>query len=260
MTATVARSKRCFEELGGMTDGGALRVEGLGVRIGARWIVRDVSFDARAGELVAVIGPNGAGKTTLLEALAGLRRASGSIRVHQRTLDGFGDFARTFSFLPDAGSLPPEATVRTLIEDASARAARDFPLRTLRQGLTVEPLLPKPIGVLSRGEHQRVALFCALALARPIAVLDEPFSAFDPLQLRKVVATLREVTGAATAIVASIHQVAEAESIADRILLLAEGRAIAFGNLASLRARVQSPTASLEDVFVSLLEEKSDAP
>jgi ABC-2 type transport system ATP-binding protein len=233
----------------------ALEVRGLGARVGSRWIVRDVTFEARRGELVAVIGPNGAGKTTLLETIVGLRPPSaGTVRVQERDLGRFVEFARVFSFLPDAGTLPPEATVRTLIEHASARAARGVEVRMLMEGLTLAPLLAKPVGTLSRGEHQRVALFCTLALGRPLAVLDEPFSTFDPLQLRKVLSTVRDALRSATAAVASIHQLADAERIADRILILAEGRMVAFGDLASLRDRVRSPEASLEEVFVSLLE------
>lgn len=244
-----------------MTTGiAALEVGNLAVYAGDRRIVQNVSFDARAGELIAVIGPNGAGKTTLLEALVGLRPATGTIRVHGRAPNSFGDFARAFSFLPDAGILPPEATVQTLIAHASALAAKDQALDALRASLAIEPLLDQPVGVLSRGEHQRVALCCALALERPIIVLDEPFSAFDPLQLRKVLQAIRGVIGERNTVIASIHQLADAESVADRILILAEGRMIAFGDLASLRTRAGVETGSLEDVFLSLLDESNLAP
>ena len=233
-----------------------LEVRSLGVRASSRWIVQDVSFEARVGEVTAVIGPNGAGKTTLLETLVGLRPANaGTIRADARLLAGFGDFAKTFAFLPDAGALPPEAGVRTLVEYATTRSARPLGLERLREGLAIEPLLSKPVGILSRGEHQRVALFCTLVLGRRIAVLDEPFSAFDPLQLREVLATIREVARADTAVVASVHQLADAEQIADRILLLADGRTLAFGDPNALKAKAGRPEASLEEVFVTLLEE-----
>jgi ABC-2 type transport system ATP-binding protein len=233
-----------------------LEVRSLGVRVGPRWIIEDIAFEARAGEVTAVIGPNGAGKTTLLETIVGLRRANtGSVRVDGKMLERFADFARAFAFLPDAGALPPEATVRTLVDDAIARASGRVALSDLRDALTIEPLLSKTVGVLSRGEHQRVALFSTLALGRPIAVLDEPFSAFDPLQLRSVLTAVRSVAAASTAVVASIHQLADAERIADRILLIAEGKNLAFGDPASLRAKTGNPEASLEDVFVSLLGE-----
>ena len=232
-----------------------LEVCGLGVSAGSRWLVRDVTFDARPGELVAVIGPNGAGKTTLLEAIAGLRPSqAGALRIRNRELVRFAEFARTFSFLPDACALPAEASVQTLIDHASARASGNVATRPLLEGLSVEPLLSKPVGILSRGEHQRVALYCTLALGRPVALLDEPFSVFDPLQLQRVLATVRGVMGS-TSIIASIHQLADAERIADRVLLLANGKMVAFGDLTDLRDRVGNAAGSLETVFVSLLEE-----
>jgi ABC-2 type transport system ATP-binding protein len=110
------------------------------------------------------------------------------------------------------------------------------------------------MGILSRGEHQRVALFCTLVLERPIVVLDEPFSAFDPLQLRGVLDVVKKAASAGATVIASIHQMADAEKIADRFLLLAEGKAVAFGDLPALRALVKAPEASLEELFVSLLE------
>jgi ABC-type multidrug transport system ATPase subunit len=175
---------------------------------------------------------------------------AGSVQVNGRPLAAFADFARTFAFLPDAGLLPPEATVRTLVEHAERTSAR--PIATLREGLAIEPLLSKPVGILSRGEHQRVALFCTLVLGRSVVVLDEPFSAFDPLQLRNVLGVIREVA-ASTAVVASIHQLSDAERIADRILLLVEGKKLAFGDRASLESSA-GHSGSLDEIFVALLE------
>jgi ABC-2 type transport system ATP-binding protein len=91
-------------------------------------------------------------------------------------------------------------------------------------------------------------------------VLDEPFSAFDPLQLRTIFDMVRELATPMTAIVASIHQLADAERIANRILILSGGRSIAFGDLASLRQRARDEAASLDGIFVTLLAEPEHAP
>jgi ABC-type multidrug transport system ATPase subunit len=238
-----------------------LHVESLGVRAGSRFILQEATLRARAGEITAVIGPNGAGKTTLLEAIVGLRPvATGRVSVGGRDLVRFADHARAFSFLPDAGRLPTEATVETLVQHAMSLGARAKLAPTLRERLAIEPLLEKTIDVLSRGEHQRVALFCALVLERPIVALDEPFAAFDPLQLRSVFDVVRDVARASTAVIASIHQLGDAETIADRFLLLSGGRSIAFGDLSSLRARAGLSSGSLEQTFVALLEGDRDAP
>jgi ABC-2 type transport system ATP-binding protein len=237
-----------------------LHVESVSVRIGSRWILRDAGLRARAGEITAVIGPNGAGKTTFLETIVGIRPATtGRVRVGDRELTRFSDFARAFAFLPDAGRLPSEATVATVVEHAVSLRAREGLAPALQEQLAIDPLFRQTIGVLSRGERQRVALFCALVLERPIVALDEPFAAFDPLQLRNVFAAVRDVAGTSTAIIASIHQLGDAEKIADRFLLLSAGRAIAFGDLESLRTQVGRPSASLEETFVALLEEERHA-
>jgi ABC-type multidrug transport system ATPase subunit len=194
----------------------------------------------------------------LLEAIVGLRRPdSGSVRFNGQRLDRFTDFARVTAFLPDSGRLPPETTVRTLVDHATSLGSRS--LGDLRRQLEIDPFLSEPIGVLSRGEQQRVALFCTLVLGRPLVVLDEPFSAFDPLQLRKVVAAVRKLVDPSTTLVASVHQLADADKIADRVLLLARGRSVAFGDVTSLRTQAGLTSGSLEDAFISLLSGSTDA-
>lgn len=237
-----------------------LQVQSVGVRAGGRFIVEDLSFVVKTGEIIAVIGPNGSGKTTLLEAMVGLRRVdTGSVELDGHPLRSFAERAKTFAFLPDAGVLPPEAQVRTVVDHARSLAQRPAVVDSLRDDLALAPLAEKAVAVLSRGEHQRVALHCTLLLGRPVVVLDEAFSAFDPLQLVKVFAGVRRVAGAGAAVVASFHQLTDAEKLADRFLLLARGRTVAFGDLAFLRARARTG-GSLEDVFVSLLSEIGDAP
>jgi ABC-type multidrug transport system ATPase subunit len=239
----------------------ALAVEGLTVRAGAAALRIDgVSFDVGAGEIVAIIGPNGAGKTTLLEAIAGLTSSEGVVRVRGRPLRTFRDRARAFSYAPDQGRLPTEATVRTLLDDALARGRRAGARSAALEALGVDALFDRSCGALSRGEAQRVTLSLALAADRPIVLLDEPFGAFDPLQLARVLDAVRATAAAGRAVIATLHQLADAEKIAHRVLLLAGGKVVAFDTLASLRAALGEPEASLERVFVALLERAPDAP
>jgi ABC-2 type transport system ATP-binding protein len=161
--------------------------------------------------------------------------------------------------LPDQGEVAAEVTGRTLVGHALARATGKAPVAELHQLLDIEPLLQRGAALLSRGERQRLLLFCTLVLGRPVAVLDEPFSAFDPLQLEKVQQALRCSTNTGAAIVASIHQLADAEQMAQRVLLLAEGRALAFGTLAELGAQAGDPQRTLRDVFLALLARSSRA-
>jgi len=238
----------------------SLEVAGLTVRARERLLVDQVSFSARAGEITAVIGPNGAGKTSLLEAMLGLQEPeAGEVRYAGKPLASFAERARAFAYLPDQSELPSEVSVRTLVEQAVRNARANALLVELRGLLGIEPLLSLGAGVLSRGERQRVQLFCALSLERPLVVLDEPFSPFDPLQLRGVFQALRLVAGGGAGIVASIHQLADAERIADRILLLADGKALAFGTASELKGAVGNVDSTLEEAFVALLEARSRA-
>ena len=235
-------------------------VEGMTVRAGPRRVVDGVSFRALPAEVTAVIGPNGAGKTSLLDAVVGLRAAaSGAVHLEGKRLATFGDHARTFAYLPDQGEVAAEVTGRTLVRHALARATKAAPISELRQLLEIEPLLDQGAAVLSRGERQRLLLFCTLVLGRPVVVLDEPFGAFDPLQLEKVQRAVRCVTRAGAAVLASIHQLSDAEQMADRVLLLAEGRALAFGTLVELRAEAGHAQMTLRDVFLTLLARRSRA-
>jgi ABC-type multidrug transport system ATPase subunit len=237
-----------------------LEVEHLTVRTRERLLVDQVSFFARAREVTAVIGPNGAGKTSLLEGMLGLNHASaGEVRYAGRALSTFAARARAFAYLPDQSQLPSEVSVRTLVDQAIRNSRAAAPVAELRERLALEPLLDRGAGVLSRGERQRVQLFCTLALGRPVAVLDEPFSPFDPLQLLGVLECLRLVVHRGAAIVASIHQLADAERIADRILLLVNGKALAFGTPSELKRAAGDVDSTLEQAFVALLEASSRA-
>jgi ABC-type multidrug transport system ATPase subunit len=229
-----------------------LVVTQISVRVAGRSIVDKVSFEARTGEVTAVIGPNGAGKTSLLEAISGLRSAEGTVLASGKTLSSFTERGRTFAYLPDQAELAAEATVRTLVEHAMA-CGKGVDHAELRRLLAIDALLDLGAGALSRGERQRVLLFCTLVQDRPIVLLDEPFNAFDPLQLRDVLSAVRSLAAGGTTVVASVHQLADAQKVADRVLLLADGQKVAFGTLTELRTEAGGADPSLEEIFTTLL-------
>jgi ABC-type multidrug transport system ATPase subunit len=220
-----------------------LEVDEITVRAAnGRAIVSAVSLAARPGELVAILGPNGAGKSTLIEAIVGLRPAAGRVAWCGRPLDRFAARAATFSFMPDEATLPEEASVRLVLGGDHGAA------------LGLAPLWDRPAGSLSRGEAKRVWLAWTLRLERPVIVLDEPFGAFDPIQLDGVLAVVKERASQDAAILATVHQMSTAERVADKIALLSDGKLIAFGTLDELRDRADvASSASLEEVFRALV-------
>jgi ABC-2 type transport system ATP-binding protein len=223
-----------------------------------RTILDRVSFTLEPAEIVAVIGANGAGKTTLLETVVGAERASaGGIEYQAHELRSLRARARVFSFMPDAAEPPAEVRVTALVKYAQrfGRVSEER-ARQLAERIGLFALGNARAGELSRGEKRRVSLFGALCSDRPVVVLDEPLGAFDPLQLLDVLQVLRDCARSGTALLLSVHQLSDAEKIAERILILDRGRMAALGSLADLRTRAARPTGSLEEVFLAILEQR----
>ena len=233
-----------------------LELRELEVRRGRRTILAGVSFAVAAGERWAVIGPNGAGKTTLLEAVVGQSAPGRGVLLGRGApLRGLADRAALMSWIAADASPTPEARVELLLREAARRGrADDSRLRALVDRLSLGRLLSVRAGELSRGEQRRLALVEALLLGRRLVVLDEPFGAFDPLQLREVLSLLRAEAALGVGFLVSVHQLGDAEKFADRVLLLHEGRVLACGPLAELKARSGRLDCSLEDAFVALLD------
>jgi ABC-2 type transport system ATP-binding protein len=228
----------------------ALAVRELGVVAGRRSILASVSFSVASGEVLVVLGPNGSGKTTLLEAIAGLRPgSSGVVEAAGSVLRTFGDRCRCIAYMPDDEQLPDETTL------ASALGLHHDDPMVSTFGL--QPLLGARATEVSRGETKRARLCATLALGRPVLLLDEPFAAFDPRQLREVLPRFRDALRSSAAIV-TVHQMRTAELVADRLLLLADGRVVANGTLDELRGAAGLSDAALDDVFMQLLERRGD--
>ena len=198
----------------------------------------------------------------MLETVAGLRIPdAGTVSAQGRVLAGLADSARVFSFLLDEAELPEEATVSTLLAHAQkcSRAPSDL-ADSLMNALQLAPLRSARGRDLSRGERRRVALFSALCTKRPVVILDEPLGVFDPRQQLGILRLLKECAKAGTALLLSVHQMSDAEKLADRLLLLCDGQALACGTLDELRTLAALPGASLEAVFLGLLEKQKGSP
>lgn len=232
-----------------------LEVDALTVDRGKTRVVDRASFRAQERKVVAIVGPNGAGKTTLLEAVLGLRPATGRVGWGGHALDSFRARAAAFAYMPDEAALAEEASVDTLL-----RAAHRDPERRQREArrFGIEAFLHRGARELSRGEAKRVWLATTVLLERPILVLDEPFGAFDPLQLDDLLPAVKDAIGARGIALVTIHQMSIAERVADRIVMLASGRVLAQGTLDELRAEASARGASLENVFRALLRREAD--
>jgi ABC-2 type transport system ATP-binding protein len=229
-----------------------LTAAGINKRFGPTVALRDASLSARPGEVLGVIGPNGSGKSTLLAIVAGLIPADATIGWGGRALDLVA-MEHTIFLLPD-GIVPwAEHRVHEVVRfwrrlhgRTSADAARRI------DDVSLRALLGRRVRELSKGERKRLLVALALLASQPVLMLDEPFDGLDLRQARDVAALLRAESRAGRTIVLSMHQLADAPRVCDRLALLDGGRVVAEGSLDELRAAARLPDAPMEEVFLAL--------
>jgi ABC-2 type transport system ATP-binding protein len=230
-----------------------LQVAGLAKRYGEQHALAAISFDVRPGEVLGLIGPNGAGKTTLLEALAGLIPLEAGKLVWRGTPMSAAERRDVMFYLPD-GLRPwdDELVLRVLTFFAAVhdRTERDVSETIASVGLA--PVLRKRVHALSKGFARRLMLALALLTPQPLLLMDEPFDGFDLRQTRDVMELIRRVAASGRTLVLAIHQLADAERVCDRFVLLADGAVRGSGTLDELRGKTKLTSASLEDIFLAL--------
>ena len=216
-------------------------------RFGDRAAVKDVSFEAAAGELVAVIGPNGAGKTTLLSVLAGiLAPTEGSVSRPPREVGWVPQQPAVYSKLSVAENLRLFARLER-VADPDAAVVGALALTGLQERAGDE------LGRLSGGNRQRVNIAVGLLADPPLLLLDEPSSSLDPRQRERLWEFIGGLTARGTTVVFSTHNVGEAERYADRVLVLADGELLFSGTPRGLEEMVGGDPRDFEAAFVAFL-------
>ena len=198
--------------------------DGVTAERGGREVVRDVSLDLRAGEVVALLGPNGAGKSTLLDALSGvLEPTGGSVERRGRVAVALQS---------------PDLARRSVLENVMLglawwgvpRAERAGRATQALRSMGADHLAERRALTLSGGERRRVHIARAMAVRPDILMLDEPFAGLDPAAraslVEDAVSALRSEDQATLVVV---HDRAEAWALADRLLVLIDGRLAAAG-------------------------------
>jgi iron complex transport system ATP-binding protein len=217
-----------------------LEVEHVGYRAGNRWLLSAVSFELRAGECLVVVGPNGAGKSTLLKLLSGeYPLHTGRVALLGKPLSGYAPepLARLRASLSQERSTVFPFTAhevvligRTPWQSGWANRPRD--LEVVRQALErtgVAHLATRQYPTLSGGEKARVDMARIAAQEPRMLLLDEPANHLDVRQQFEIMHWCRCHAAEGGGVVAVLHDLNLAARHADRILLLREGRAVAFG-------------------------------
>jgi ABC-2 type transport system ATP-binding protein len=232
-------------------DGAAwpVRLAGIVKQYGNVRALDGFALAVAPGEIVALLGPNGAGKTTAVNVLLGLRRPDGGVA------EVFGRDPRDWrarlqiGATPQEMSFPPTLRVREILAFARAHYPAPAPTGSLLGRFGLEDTAQRHVGGLSGGQRRRVAVALAFAGAPRLVVLDEPTTGLDVESRRAVWTALREYAGEGGAVLLTTHNLDEAEALADRIVVVAGGVAVATGAPAELK---QAVDGTLEEAYLRL--------
>lgn len=236
--------------------GGPPMIEAIGLSkfYGVFAAARDVTFTIRKGELVAFLGPNGAGKSTTMKMLTGyLAPSLGTARIagHDMSVDRIAGSSR-LGYLPENGPLYPDETPWSLLDFFADARGMDPAYKKERIGAVIDlcalgSVIHKPISKLSKGFRQRVGMAHALLHEPDVLIMDEPTAGLDPNQIVQVRETLMRIAREKT-ILLSTHILQEVEAMAQRVIMINEGRLVYDGAAKGLIERYNS----LDKAFHSL--------
>lgn len=234
-----------------------IEAKGISKFYGPFVAVQNISFQIPEGQVVAFLGPNGAGKTTTMRILSGFlapSEGSASIAGH----DVFQDrlkAAQQLGYLPENGPLYADMTPLELLQFFGEARGIDpgilgDRIKMVTEQSALQQVLDKPIGKLSKGYRQRVGLAQALLHDPKVLIMDEPTSGLDPNQIKDFRKNIRAL-GEKKTILMSTHILQEVDAVADRVILVNNGRLVYDGTPNDLKEN-----GSLEGPFHRLTSEE----
>jgi ABC-2 type transport system ATP-binding protein len=216
-----------------------IEVEHINKTFGPLKAVDDVSFNVEAGEIFGLLGPNGAGKTTTIRIMLDIFKPdSGRVSI----LGGEMDEAKKnrIGYLPEERGLyqdtPVErclvylATLKGLSKKEAVKRIDEYLLR-----FDLAEHKHKKVKELSKGMQQKAQLIATLVHRPDMLIIDEPFSALDPVNTQMVKDILREERAKGNTIVMCTHQMHQVEELCDRLVLIDQGHAVLYGQLEQIR-------------------------
>ncbi len=239
----------------------ALEIKGLRKRF-ERLAVDGLDLRVRQGEFYMLLGPNGAGKTTTLRLVSGLLQPDeGAISVFG--IDALADpvaAKQIIGWLSDEPMIYDKLTPVEYLEFVAGlwnveTAVAEARTRDLIRWLSLEKHAHERCEQFSRGMRQKVALAGALVHEPKLIILDEPLTGLDAGSARLVKDVLADRVHAGSTVIMTTHILEIAERMADRIGVISSGRLIAEGTLSELRARIGTGDASLEEMFLAIVEQ-----
>lgn len=236
-----------------------LKVEHLAKSYKKRAVVKDVSLEVEAGQVIGLLGPNGAGKTTTFYMIVGLvNNDKGRITLDEEDLTLLPMHARArrgIGYLPQESSVFRKLSVRDNImailetrkdlDGEGREAALDSLVAEFNIGHIVNSLGMS----LSGGERRRVEIARALAAEPKFILLDEPFAGVDPISVMDIKKIIQQLRNRGIGVLITDHNVRETLSVCERAYIVSQGELIASGNAQQILANQQVKDVYLGDQF-----------
>ena len=224
------------------------------MKFGDKTVIKDLSFDVFQGEVFGFLGSNGSGKTTTLRALLGLYEpAAGGLLINGKPYAVENQLS--LGYLPEERGLYKKEKVLDVmiyfgqLKGLNRNEAKEFSLKFLeRVGLSDKANMR--LDKLSGGQQQKIQLGVTIMGDPELRIMDEPTKGFDPVNRRLLMNIIEEQRKAGTTIIYVTHQMEEVEQLCDRLILLKDGQAAAYGTLAEVKK--QFGGASMDDIFVKV--------
>ena len=221
---------------------------------GDKTVIKDLSFDVSRGEVFGFLGSNGSGKTTTLRALLGLYQpTAGDLLINGKPYSVESQIR--LGYLPEERGLYKKEKVLDVmlyfgqLKGLSRKEAKDFSLKFLER-VNLSDKANTQLDKLSGGQQQKIQLGVTIMGDPELLIMDEPTKGFDPVNRRLLMNIIEEQRKAGATIIYVTHQMEEVERLCDRLILLKDGQAAAYGTLEEVKS--QFGGASMDDIFVQV--------
>ncbi|WP_240629811.1 ABC transporter ATP-binding protein [Specibacter cremeus] len=229
--------------------GPLIHIKDFRMRFGDQTVIDDLSFDVMRGETFGFLGSNGSGKTTTIRALLGIYRpTAGTLHVGGRVFSD--DYGARLGYLPEERGLYKKESVLDVmtyfgrLKGLAKPAARAFSLDYLDR-VELAGKADTRLDKLSAGEQQKIQLGVTIMNDPELLILDEPTKGFDPVNRRLLMDLIEERKTAGATVMMVTHQMEEVERLCDRIVLLKDGRAEAYGTIDEVQNQYGGRTVRL---------------
>jgi ABC-2 type transport system ATP-binding protein len=235
-------------------------VKDFSLTLGQKEIVHKLSFEVKPGEVFAFLGANGSGKTSTIRSLLGLYEAtSGKLHINGRKYTAAD--AMSVGYLPEERGLYTRVSaIDNLIYFGEMKGMSRAEARKVGMAFLEEVGLGEKANLklkkLSGGQQQKVQLGVAVMGNPSLLILDEPTKGLDPVNRKLLLDIVEQHKQQGAAVIYITHLMEEVERLADRLFIIKDGQAMAYGTVKEVKKKFKAD--SIEEVFVGIYKENSD--